>query len=114
MRTLLLVLTGAAVLAGCRTPIAPVKKQQQEDVYVKPGGCNVRRYTEAADVPEGATNLGWVQVELGPSEDETFLAIDQRICELGGDALSTVTWEKSSTETTAERTALRAIAWKLP
>lgn len=113
MRTIIFI-TAVAFLAGCRTPIAPVKKQQQEDVYVKPGGCNVRRYIESADVPEGAQNLGWVSVEVGPTEEETFLAIDQKICALGGDALSTVTWEKSSTETTAERTALRAIAWKLP
>jgi hypothetical protein len=113
MRAIALVIA-VFMLAGCRTTIAPVKKQQEEDVYVTRGGCNVRRYEEPTDVPEGSKNLGWVEVPVGETPDATYEALDQLICGKGGDALSSLYWEKSSTETTAQRTALRAIAWQLP
>lgn len=114
MRLFVIAFTSVALLSACRTPIAPVKKEQVEDVYVAPGGCNVRRYAEPADVPDGAKNLGWVEVPVGESPEDTYVALDELVCSKGGDALSSLHWEKSSTETTAERVALRAIAWQLP
>ena len=114
MSRALALIVAAVVLSGCRTTIAPVKKQQEEDVYVAPGGCNVRRYDEPTDLPDGATNLGWVEVPVGESQEATYEALDQAICGKGGDALSSLHWEKSSTETTAQRVSLRAIAWRMP
>jgi hypothetical protein len=109
-----LALLGALSLFGCtqRTSISAVPRPKpQEPAYVAQGGCNVRDYTAATDVPSGARNLGWVRVEQQESDEATFVALRQKICELGGDALSQAAWVKDPGE---ERPYLQAHAWELP
>lgn len=91
--------------------IVPTEQKQEEEVYVPRGGCNVRDFASATDVPEGARNLGWVEVEEQASDEETFLLLRKKICELGGDALSQPAWEKAPSE---DRPRLTANAWVLP
>lgn len=105
---------GAAASCACtaRTRIDPLPpKVAAQDVYVPPGGCNVRDYPAATDVPSGAKNLGWVTVTQQGSDEETFLLLRQKICEAGGDALSQAAWVKAPTE---EVPQLTANAWALP
>lgn len=103
-----------AIACACtpRTLIHPTPPEEpRSEKYVAPGGCNVRDFAAATDLPQGAKNLGWVTVEEQGSDEETFLLLRKKICELGGDALSQVAWVKGPTE---ERPKLTANAWVLP
>ncbi len=107
-------LTGVALLAAgaCRTQIQPVVKTTEEAVYVPDQGCDVRDYGSATDVPDGATNLGWVTVKTAGDQDETFKKLREKICQMGGDALSQPHWEHEAGE--YEPSLLKANAWRLP
>ena len=102
----------ALSLAGCATfiPIAPPAKAEvaapsSEDE------CQVRDFVYATELPRGAQPLGPVAVEPQASDEETYLELRRRICELGGDALSQPAWVKEPTE---EHARLTANAWALP
>jgi hypothetical protein len=98
--------------AGCaRSDIRPLPERTEQQVYVPPGGCNVRDFPSATDVPQGSQNLGWVTVDQQETDEATYLLLRQKICELGGDALSQAAWVKSPSE---ELARLTANAWSLP
>lgn len=114
MRGALLLLTIAALGAACtaRTLIHPVPPPGPDaPAFVAAGGCNVRDFAAATDLPKGSKNLGWVTVEQQASDEETYLLLRKKICELGGDALSQPAWVKGPTE---EQPKLTANAWELP
>lgn len=102
----------ALAAAGCRTQIAPLKKQDPKVVYVGDKTCNVYDFVAATDVPDGAKNLGWVSVKKAETDEETFVKLREKICELGGDALSQAAWVRDVDE--YEPSTLKANAWVLP
>jgi hypothetical protein len=52
-----------------------------------------------------------VEVEIQDTDEDTFIALRQRICEMGGDALSQPTWVKDPSD---DKPRLTANAWSLP
>ena len=112
-------LAAALLLASCaaRTEIVPVLRDTTPPkVFTSPptpaGGCDVRDYSFAAELPPGSQNLGWVEVPRTESDEETAAALRTKICSLGGNALSQLAWETKPGERVAS--ALKANAWKLP
>jgi hypothetical protein len=101
-----------ALAAGCRTTIAPLTKQEPKVVYVGDRSCTVYDFVAATDVPEGAKSLGWVSVKKAETDEETFVKLREKICEMGGDALSQVAWVREVDE--YEPSTLKANAWALP
>ncbi|MGA9521664.1 MAG: hypothetical protein WBV82_09380 [Myxococcaceae bacterium] len=99
--------------AACapRTVIKPGAPDREQQAFVGDGGCNVRDFDSATDLPPGARNLGWVQVPQLETDEATFLELRRKICELGGDALSQAAWEKGPSD---EEPSLTAHAWELP
>src|SRR5688572_12020466 len=85
-------------VAGCRTSIEGVRDQPKEGTYVPDKECSVVDYPTASEVPAGSKNLGWVQVKTTGNDDETFLLLRQKICEMGGDALSQPAWVREAGE----------------
>lgn len=115
MRKLTLaVLAAAFALLSCRTTINPVKKPKEPEVYIVNGGCTVRFYEATSDLPEGSKSVGRITVPVAETEDDTYSRLREKACELGATAISSLSWAKSSTETTAQRTELSADAWQLP
>ena len=110
-KTLAVLVAGFALL-GCRTSISPVTRGEEQAAYVPEGGCNVRDFAAATDIPDGAQNLGWVEVENTGNDDETFVKLRQKVCEMGGDAISTPAWVHENGEYKANH--LKANAWNLP
>jgi hypothetical protein len=106
----------AAVLLGLlsascvRTFIQPTSDDEQEQ-YGRTYSCNVRDFASATEVPTGSRPLGSVEVETQATDEDTFIALRQRVCELGGDALSQPTWVKDPSD---EKPRLTANAWSLP
>lgn len=103
-------------LTGCtaRTLIHPLPEEgSQGPSRVRVQGCNVRDFATAAELPPGSVNLGWVSVEAQETRDDTFLLLRQKICELGGNALSQAAWERDNNDPEAPR-KLTANAWALP
>lgn len=112
MKTLLI--AAAVLFAACtpRTVIHPVPTgPEAPEKYVRQGGCNVRDFTNATELPTGSKNLGWVTVDQQSSDEDTYLLLRQKICELGGNALSQPAWVK---DPSAEIPKLTANAWVLP
>ena len=111
--TRLMLALGLVAVGGCakRTEIKPNVSQPEEQVYVPEGGCNVQDFPSATDLPSGAKNLGWVKVSQQETDEATFLALRNKICELGGDALSQAAWVKGPMDEAPE---LTANAWVLP
>ena len=101
-----------AGMVGCRTNISSYTKPPPNLVYVGDKSCNVYDFSGATDVPEGAKNIGWIEVDKAESDDDTFVQLRQKICEQGGDALSQAAWVHKPGE--YEPTTLRANAWVLP
>jgi hypothetical protein len=101
----------ALLLGGCATfiPIGSAKPAQQ--VAPPSNECNVRDFVYATELPKGAQHLGQVAVEPQASDEETYLELRRRICELGGDALSQPAWVKEPSE---DHARLTANAWSLP
>ena len=112
-------LIAAALLgiAACvaRTEIRAARpKAPPTPVYVGDRSCMVQDFEGATDVPDGAKNLGWVTVPEsggGDSDEDTFIALRKKICEMGGDALSQPAWVKDVDD---DRPHLKANAWILP
>jgi hypothetical protein len=102
----------ALLAAACRTEIAPIKKEAPHVVYVGDKECSVRDFPGASDLPDGSKNLGWVQVKKAGSDDDTFVKLREKICEMGGDALSQPAWVREADE--YEPSILKANAWSLP
>ncbi len=104
---------GLAFLStGCRTTLSAVKRPPPVQVYIGEKSCSVYDFASATDVPEGAKNLGWVTVARAADDDQTFLKLREKICELGGDALSQPAWVHEANEYAAN--TLKANAWSLP
>jgi hypothetical protein len=102
----------ATLSVGCaRTTIRAANEDKADDVYVPEGGCNVREFPTAAELPAGSKNIGWVSVEDQGDDDASLLALRQKICSMGGDAFSQVGWVR---EINAENHVLKANAWSLP
>ena len=101
----------ALSLAGCATFIPIARPAQAEVAAPSSDECHVRDFVYATELPKGAQSLGPVAVEPQASDEETYLELRRRICELGGDALSQPAWVKEPTE---EHARLTANAWALP
>ena len=106
----------AAVLAvaACRTviPLGPEAAPGPTAEGPRREGCDVRDYQSAAELPQGARNIGWVRVPREKTDEESYLALRKAICDKGGDALSQLHWVKEPG--VWEPTALEANAWVLP
>lgn len=100
-------------LSSCATmlPIKKANSDQQEQTAAAANECNVRDFVYATDLPKGSRPLGPVAVEPQASDEDTFLELRRRICEIGGDALSQAAWVKEPSEQGAK---LTANAWVLP
>ena len=103
----------ALFAAGCmrRTQIAVVNPKKQTEVYVGDKSGLVYDFETATDVPDGSENLGWVEVPIAADDEATYVALRQKICEMGGNALSQAAWVKEVSEDTPR---LKANAWALP
>jgi hypothetical protein len=110
MKSLAMAAALALVATGCRTNLKATQEQKTNQAYVSEQRCDVFDYALATEVPTGAKNLGWVQVKDTGNDEETFAALRQKICEMGGDALSGPHWERKS----GEDPVLKANAWSLP
>jgi hypothetical protein len=100
---------------ACRTEIAPSVREDQAPIVTtfraKTGGCDVLDYSTATDVPQGSASLGWVQVKRLPSDEDTYVALRQAVCDRGGNGLSQMLWTREEDE--KEPTILKANAWKI-
>lgn len=104
----------ASLACAPRTQVRPVKKAPPaQPVYLGERSCMVQDFENATDLPDAAKNLGWVEVAQpeGQSDDDTFIALRRRICEMGGDALSQAAWVRDMND---DRPKLKANAWSLP
>ena len=102
----------ALALAGCASFIPITKEKPAEQVAAQSSEeCNVRDFAYATELPKGAQHLGPVAVEPQASDEETYLELRRRVCELGGDALSQPAWVKEPSE---DHARLTANAWSLP
>jgi hypothetical protein len=85
MRPLLIV---GLLASGCadRTFVRPVDRGDgRPTVEVE---CIVVDVESANDLPARAENLGWVSVPEQPSDEETAHALHDRVCAMGGNALT--------------------------
>lgn len=111
MRALMLVL--ALVQLGCvsrthlRTGTAEAKARGRGPEIP----CGVMEYSTGGDLPAGAINLGWVQVPRTDSDAATAESLRNKVCEMGGDAITQVAWIR---EAGVEGMVLKANAWQLP
>ena len=111
MRALLLL----GCLCACRTTIMAEHKAPPPNIFKSPeGGCSVNDFPAATDVPEGSTNLGWVQVPKEPNDEETYVKLREAICAKGGNGLSQLHWVNETTKDAPFVFALEANAWLLP
>ena len=82
-------LFAAMLVSACTTTIAAEHKPPPPNIFMAPDlGCSVHDYAAATDVPEGATNLGWVQVPREATDEETYVKLREAICAKGGNGLS--------------------------
>jgi hypothetical protein len=104
-------LLGAWLVLGCRTHIpVTVQKPVQEDT--KRATCSVRDYASAVNLPSGSRDLGKVEIPRQEEEENTYAMLNQKICELGGDAVTGIRWEVELG--LPKPRALSGNAWKLP
>ncbi|MBK7861482.1 MAG: hypothetical protein IPJ65_23275 [Archangiaceae bacterium] len=105
----------ACFLCGCRTNILAEHMPPPANIFKAPErGCSVNDFPAATDVPEGSTNLGWVQVPKEASDEETYVKLREAICEKGGNGLSQLHWVNETTKDAPFVFALEANAWQLP
>jgi hypothetical protein len=105
----------ASAATACRTTILAKHQAPPPNIFKAPaGGCSVNDYPGATDVPEGSTNLGWIQVPKEASDEETYVKLREAICQKGGDGLSQLHWLEETTKDAPFPFALEANAWKLP
>ncbi|MCL2177972.1 MAG: hypothetical protein FWC28_07505 [Proteobacteria bacterium] len=101
---------GLAAL-GCRTHI-PVAVQKPPPEVAKRTTCSVRDYASAVALPSGSRDLGRVEIPRQEEEENTYLMLHQKVCDMGGDALSGMRWEVDLGQ--PKPRALSGNAWKLP
>jgi hypothetical protein len=110
------ILAGLLLIAvcglGCRTNLSAQKQAEAKKVYIGDRECMVYDFNASTDVPDGAKNLGWVSVKTTGNDEETFIKLREQVCQLGGDALSSVAWVREANE--YEPTTLKGNAWSLP
>jgi hypothetical protein len=100
------------VCLGCdsRTHIPVYVPKPVEDT--RQATCSVRDFVSAANLPSGSKNLGKVEIPRQEEEASTYVMMHQKVCELGGDAVSGVRWEVELGM--PKPRALSGNAWKLP
>ncbi|MCL2626196.1 MAG: hypothetical protein FWD46_05215 [Cystobacterineae bacterium] len=101
---------GIAVLA-CRTHI-PVVVQKPAQESTGRTTCSVRDYASAVALPSGSVDLGRLEIPRQEEEENTYVMLHQKVCDMGGDALSGMRWEVELGQ--PKPRALSANAWKLP
>jgi hypothetical protein len=109
-----LLLIGVLSLCGCRTEIAPVVKKPDLGPRARlvDQGCEATDYPAGTDVPAGAKNIGWIQVDRLETEDLTFAALREAVCKAGGNAFSQMRWIRSAGASVADPPIhLEANAW---
>src|SRR5215211_473167 len=111
IRATVALLLGLLVASCSRTFIRPASDDGEQAPQSVDNICNVRDYVSATDVPTGSRPLGRIEVESQESDEETFVALHQRVCQVGGDALSQAAWIRDPGE---EKPRLTANAWSLP
>jgi|CXWL01.1.fsa_nt_gi hypothetical protein len=100
-------------LGACRTILDPAKAEVDKPIEPRVRTeCDVRDYPHASEVPDGAKNIGFVQVPIADTDEQTYINLRKAICEKGGDALSQMAWVREVGERTPS--SLRANAWVLP
>lgn len=116
MSRALVAAAAALAVAGCRTEIKPlVKEEAPRFERLVPGECRVMDYPSAPDVPEGSENLGWVKVPRAASDEETFENLRQAVCAKGGNAFSQAHWIREAGASIADQPIeLEANAWRVP
>jgi hypothetical protein len=103
------------LFAGCRTAIQLDHAPPPPNIFNAPDlGCSVHDYPAATDVPEGATNLGWVSVAKEATDEETYVKLREEICKKGGNGLSQLHWLNETSKDAPVVFALEANAWLLP
>jgi hypothetical protein len=100
-------------LGGCRTEISPVVKTVEVPrARVVDVGCEAQDYQTSADVPSGAKNLGWLRVDRAETDEVTFAALREAVCQKGGNAFSQARWIREAGASVADApVALEANAW---
>lgn len=101
----------ALALFACRTQIAPYRQPEPKVVYVGDKSCNVYDFASATDLPDGAKNLGWISVQSAGDDEQTYLKLREKVCAMGGDALSQIAWVREGDDS---EPSLKANAWVLP
>jgi len=116
----MLLATSLLGLVACVTPRSEIQAKPVEHEETKvapdtgPAECNVQDFPGNGDVPEGAKNLGPVSVPKGATDEDTYAALRKAVCEMGGDAMSTMRWLHTIGKKDGPPTDLEATAWLLP
>jgi hypothetical protein len=104
-------------LMGCRSEIRPLVREElgaSPDRYVE-GGCSVRDYPTASDVPVNSTNVGWLRVPRQETDEATFQKLRQEVCAKGGDAMTQLRWIRAPRASVADPPIeLECNAWATP
>ena len=105
-------LLGALTCLGCSATHIPVTVQRPAEAP-KQTTCSVKDYGSAVNLPSGSKDLGRVEIPRQEDDEQnTYTLLHQKVCELGGDAITGVRWE---VELGLPRPrALSGNAWKLP
>ena len=118
MRPTLLWLALALTLSAtaCRTEITPVlvKEDTAKKYKMVEAQCEVHEFPRGDEVPPGASNIGWVQVDREATDEATFEQLRLAVCAKGGTAFSQARWLRASgTSVSDPPFALEANAWLL-
>lgn len=106
----------ALAVMACRTDITPVLVKEPPAAKFKmvEGECEVYEYARGDEMPPGASNLGWVQVERADTDEATYARLRLAVCAKGGTAFSQARWLRNSGPGLATPPfALEANAWVL-
>lgn len=112
-RALSVIALSSSILLSCRTVLTPTPAVSEAPVVPRDRTeCDVRDYPSATDIPNGAKNIGWVQVPRAETDEQTYINLRKAICDKGGDALSQLLWVREVN--VRQPVGLRANAWVLP
>jgi hypothetical protein len=103
-------------LTACRTEITPVlvREDTAKKYKLVTAQCEVQEYPRGDEVPPGASNIGWLQVDREATDEATFEQLRLAVCAKGGTAFSQARWLRhSGTSVTEPPFALEANAWLL-
>jgi len=103
-------LLGALLCVGCRTQIPVVVQKPVE--APRQTTCAVRDYGSAVNLPSGSVDLGRVEIPRQEEEQDTYTMLNQKVCTLGGNAVTGIRWEVELG--LPKPRALSGNAWKLP